>query len=655
MSTMNILHGESFPDYASNRFADRQLHNAFGSIHPLALTEVDISDGIWLHQQKKSRNVSLFYAYRMFEEGGNFRNFRIAAGLETADYTHRLASDSDVYKWLEAVGYELAREDNDNLRKLADGVIDWIEAAQENDGYLMTYYQVSEPSSRWTDLANGHELYCAGHLFQAAVAYDSATNDGRLTEISQRFAKHIASIFGPAKRPGTCGHPEIEMGLIEFYRYTGNREYLDLAKFFIDQRGLAPFGVRDEMRYQNHVSVRIQRKIEGHAVRQLYLCAGVADMFLEAGEPDLLENLDAQWHDMVERKIYVTGGVGQRHDGEVIGESYELPSDRCYCETCAAVASIFWNWRMLLATGESRFADLIERTLYNAFLASYGQDGEHFFYVNPLQSPGPHEYRDSESRGGWRRARWHGTACCPPNVMRLLASLNQYIATRREDGLQIHQYISARIQQSFKGIPVNLDITTEYPWRGKVRVTVDCLVEPAWTLSLRIPDWSCTSDIYLNGAAYKAEISDGYARICRNWKLQDVVELNLTMKPQWIGANPRVDAIRGCVALQRGPLIYCLEQCDMDKEIQLNDVAVDTSIPVEEKWQNDILDGVMSLEFMGRYVDPQEWSGKLYSPVIPTEYRKIKSLKLKAIPYFAWANRQPGAMRVWVPTIKDFE
>lgn len=616
---------------------------------PVALENIRFDAGFWLDQQQRSHSISLHYAYRMFEQGGNFRNFRLAARLEQGEYTRRLASDSDVYKWLEAIGFELARGNDEALRSMAESVIDWIEAAQDDDGYLMTYYQVLEPHNRWTDLANGHELYCAGHLIQAAVAYDSATHDGRLTQIAHRLVEHIASIFGPDKRHGTGGHPEIELALVEFYRRTGQRKCLELAEFFVDQRGRKAFGLRDESRFQNHRPVRSQRTVEGHAVRQLYLCAGVTDLFLETGEQDLLETVDAQWRDMVERKLYVTGGAGQRYDGEVFGEAYELPPDRCYCETCAAVASVFWNWRMLLATGEARFADLIERTLYNAFLASYGQDGEHFFYVNPLQSRGPSEHRDGDTRGGWRRAHWHGTACCPPNVMRLLASLDQYFVTYRGDELQIQQYGSMEIQHTVQGTPVLVRMETEYPWRGTVSLTVKNSCSSAWTMAVRIPGWCGSANVTVNGQRVSAETSDGYVRIRRVWVSEDVVKLDLSMCSVWIEAHPSVDSVRGCLALQRGPLVYCFEQCDLDESLRLEDMKVEAHMPISEQWRDDIVGGVMALQVSGKSVGCEAWKGQLYRTCKGYSQKTADSIRMTAIPYYAWANRSSGAMRVWIP------
>ena len=337
--------------------------------------------------------VSLITGYAQLEKSGNFNNLRLAAGAGEGDYRTPMFMDSDVYKWLEAVGYELAADPNPTLEEMANHAIDLLEAAQADDGYLDSYWQVVKPDQRWTDIEHGHELYCAGHLFQAAVAYPRGTGDRRLLDIACRVADNIDGVFGPDKRHSTPGHPEIEMGLIELYRETGEKRYLDLAIFFLDERGqghLKPiYRWTPTKYYQDHVPVRDASTMEGHAVRQLYLTAGVTDAYLETGEQALFDAMLRQWHDMTERKMYITGGLGALHEGEAFGEPYELPNDSCYCETCAQIASIMWSWRMLLATGESRYADLLEQTLYNGFLSGISLDGQRYFYVNPLLSRGP--------------------------------------------------------------------------------------------------------------------------------------------------------------------------------------------------------------------------------------------------------------------------
>jgi DUF1680 family protein len=365
------------------------------------------------------------------EDAGNFGNLRAAAGRSDEPYRGMVFADSDVYKWLEAIGWELARRPDDHLARSADTTIELIADAQYDDGYLNSYYQVAQPG--WSNLTHDHELYCAGHLIQAAVAQSRGRGDHHLLTVARRFVDLIETVFTGDRRPSTPGHPEIEMALVELYRLTREPRHLALAEHFVDQRGHGQLrsGHFGSSYFQDHIPVREATEVAGHAVRALYLAAGVTDIYLETSEPQLLEAIRAQWHDMAARKSYVTGGLGAHHQDEAFGDPYELPPDRCYGETCAAIASIMWNWRMLLVTGDARHADLIERTLYNGFLVGLALDGRGFSYVNPLQVRDQH--RDPVERGALRQP-WYECACCPPNVMRLLASLDDYLATTDDSG-----------------------------------------------------------------------------------------------------------------------------------------------------------------------------------------------------------------------------
>ena len=455
------------------------------ALRTLDIRAVTLDGGLWARRQGVNREAALPHGLRILETAGNLDNLRIAAGRKTGRFRGRVFMDSDVYKWLEAAAFEIARAPSDQLRASSDMLIELVAAAQGADGYVNSYYTVAEPGRRWTDLAHGHELYCAGHLIQAAVAYRRATGDDRLLAIARRFVDGIHAVFGPGRRAATDGHAEIEMALVELYRETGERRHLDLAAFFLDQRGRGRIGHNrydSPAAFQDRVPVREATTVEGHAVRALYLTTGAADLYLETGETPLLETLTRQWQDMVEGKLYVTGGVGARHLAESFGLSYELPSDLAYGETCGAIASIMWSWRMLLATGHARYADLIERTLYNAVLAGVSLTGEQYFYVNPLASNGEAEHLH---RGGCRRKAWHFVACCPPNVMRLLASLGHYVATGDASGLQIHQYAAAHVVAP----SVALRMETVYPWDGRIRLTLEQTSAGPWTLALRVPGW----------------------------------------------------------------------------------------------------------------------------------------------------------------------
>jgi hypothetical protein len=609
-----------------------------------------IEGGLWARRQATNRDAALPHGYRMLEAAGNLENLRIAAGTSSGRYQGPVFMDSDVYKWIEAAAYEYARMPGDWLRSHMAAAIDIVGAAQGEDGYVNSHYQVAEPGRRWTDFAQGHELYCAGHLFQAAVAHHRATGEDRLLGIARRFADYLDTSFGPGKRPGTPGHPEIEMGLTELYRETGERRYLDLARFFLDQRGhgwLGPGRYNSAAYYQDRVPVREAAEVEGHAVRALYLTAGAADVHLETAEAALLTALDRQWADLVSHKLYVTGGVGSRHLGEAFGQPYELPNDLAYCETCAAIASILWSWRMLLATGQARFADLIDRTLHNAVLAGVSLDGERYFYVNPLASNGRVEHL---GRGGCRRKEWHLVACCPPNVMRLLASLGHYLATRDRAGLQVHQYAPARIATELPSErPLGLRMETRYPWEGSVRLTIEDGDGSAWTLSLRVPAWCGRATLRVNGGAGEAEPdASGYLRLERTWRSGDVVEMDLPMHAGLIEPHPAIESTRGSVAIERGPLVYCLEQADHG-DTPIAELEIDPTAALASRWDPELLEGVVVLRAAGFRVDTSSWDGRLYRPFRSEAPPAPQRVELTAIPYFAWANRKPGAMRVWVP------
>ena len=612
-------------------------HSARVRLRPIDARGVVIRDGLLAERQRVNREVTLLLGAEELERAGTLDNFRIAAGRASGARRGMVFSDSDVYKWLEAIAWELGREPSAELERLGRETTELVAAAQEPDGYLDTWSQVVDPAWRWTDMEQGHELYCAGHLFQAGVAFARTTGDTTLLTVARRFADLVDQVFVQGTDTRTDGHPEVELALVELYRQTGESRYLTLADTLISRRGFGMFagGRFDLDYYQDAEPVREARSIVGHAVRALYLAAGVTDIYAETGDKALLESMLRQWDDLTAAKTYLTGGIGSRHHGEAIGDPYELPPDRAYCETCAAIASIMWNWRMLLVTGESRFADLLERTLYNGFLSGLSLDGESFFYMNPLQS-----------RNGERRHRWNPVACCPPNVMRLLASLHHYLATVTETGVQLHQYASSTIRTVVPAAgPVELTVETSYPWSGTVAIEVGSSTDAEWTLSLRIPAWA------------RAAIVDGeqvasgeYATLTRRWQAGDRVVLEIDVSPRLTAPNPRIDAVRECVALERGPIVYCVEQHDLPAGADLADVALDAAANPVDGGPVAQLGGLPGVSLAGVLRDTDGWRQTEYLDLRELPATSTAPTQLLAVPYFAWANRDGGGMRVWIPT-----
>ncbi len=608
------------------------------ALRPLSAAGVRIEDGLLHDRQQINRDATLLHGWQELERVGNFENFRIAAGQSAGERRGYVFSDSDVYKWLEAVAWEIAREPSKELEGLARDAIALVASVQEPDGYVNTWCKINDPAWRWTDLEMGHELYCAGHLIQAGIAWDRATGDPSLLQIAQRFADLIDDDFTRGEQDATDGHPEVETALVELYRHTGERRYLELAATLTERRGHKRFSSRfGSDYYQDSVPVRDTRAIHGHAVRALYLLAGVSDISAETGDEELMASALAQWEDMVATKLYLTGGVGSRHTGEAFGDPYELPPDRAYCETCAAIASVMWNWRMLLATGESRYADLMERTLYNGFMSGSSLDGRAFFYVNPLHSRGAHE----------ARMPWNPVACCPPNIMRLIASLHQYLATSDAGGVQLHNYTGATIQAPAPdGETVELRVRTRYPWEGTVEVEVVSGGAGPWTLSLRVPEWATAAT--LDGEHVAA---GGYARVQREWRAGDRVTLALDMAPRLTAPSPRIDAIRGCLAVERGPLVYCVEHTDLPEGVDIADLRLDPAGALGDAAPIDGLPGMPGVTLAGSVDSIDGWSSCEYRDVRDLDGASApgRAVQLLAIPYFAWANRGAGAMRVWIP------
>jgi hypothetical protein len=597
--------------------------------------------GAW---QARNAAATLPHCIDRLEEDGALPNLRRVPGGAAA---HRgmWFSDSDVYKTLEAAAWELGRDPSqERLAGFLRETAGLLAAAQDPDGYLDSYFQHDHPDRRWQDLTAGHELYCAGHLIQAAVAAARAGAGDGLLAVARRLADLVVERFGTGDE--VCGHPEIETALVELFRLTGHRPYLDLAAAFVDRRGHGVLGEGQFGRayHQDHEPVRRAAEFTGHAVRQVYLLAGAVDVAVETGDAELLAAAERLWESAFSARTYITGAHGSRHRDEAVGDAYELPPDRAYAETCAAIGSFQWNWRLLLATGRSRYAEEMERALYNAIAVATAADGVHYFYSNPLQLRTGHD--GSEQDAPSRRLPWYTCACCPPNLARLIASLHCYAATEDDGGLQLHLYAAGELRTAGRSIAVQ----TGYPWDGRVTLTVAADTDEPWTLALRVPSWCGGAALTVDGAQVAAEPVDGYLRLTRSWLAPATVVLDLPMPPRLRVAHPRVDAVRGCVALTRGPLVFAIEQADLPPGVILEDVAIDPAAPVRvvRAAEPGALIPV-SLAARGEVRDSTD--RPLYADRAPVP-APVMPITVAAVPYFLWANRTPGAMRVWIP-VKD--
>ncbi len=616
-----------------------------GSLHArlstLDVAAARVKGGFWAERQRVNLDSSLLHAFDKLESSGNFNNLKLAQGKGEGAYREPLFMDSDIYKWLEAVGYALARSPQAALRAKAAWAIRLLAQTQQANGYLNSYYQVLQPDRIWQELAHGHELYCAGHLFEAAVAFRRGTGDASLLNIAVRFADLIDREFGPQGRTGPPGHPEIELALVELARETGEVRYRKLADFFLDQRGrgtlIGPKQFADAY-YQDRVPVREAAELEGHAVRQLYLASGMTDVYLETGDLMLWQALERLWQDLATRKLHITGGVGARHFGEAFGQAYELPNDTTYCETCAAIANVMWNWRLLLATGEARYAEMMERSLYNCILAGVSLDGRRYFYENPLSSP-----------GGRERPSWYGCACCPPNLMRLIELIAHHGVTFNAQAIQIHQFLDGEFRMEGEFGSCVLRMETQYPHEGAVDIVLQEAPCRPVSLAVRVPSWA-RGHIRVAMAGSEVGTRDaatGYHAVHRAWQAGDRITVSLALEPRLTVANPRVDATRGALTIERGPLVYCLEEADNDGAAQLADLSINPQVPLTERFDAELLGGVYTVAAQGWQTDASVWNEFLYRPWPASGAGQEATLS--AVPYYAWANRGPGAMQVWIP------
>ncbi|MEK3909968.1 glycoside hydrolase family 127 protein [Paenibacillus sp. FSL H7-0331] len=652
--------------------------NQLLSSKPIPLSHLRIQDNFWSEYVRLVRHVVVPYQWEALNdrvEGAEpshaIQNFKIAAGLKQGEFYGMVFQDSDVAKWLEAVSYLLETGPDPELEAVADGVIQIIAKAQQADGYLNTYFTLKEPGNKWTNLAECHELYCAGHMIEAAVAYYQATGKKLILDVACRLADCIDSVFGTeeGKQKGYDGHQEIELALVKLYHTTSQKKYLRLSQFFLDERGREPdfyemeFArrghkvhfpaldmVHDKAYSQAHLPVRQQKSAEGHAVRVVYMCSGMVDVALETGDQELLEACKSLWRNIVTKRMYITGGIGSSAYGEAFTMDYDLPGDTAYAETCASIGLIFFAQRMLQFEPDSEYADVMEQALYNTVISGMSRDGRRFFYVNPLEVwPDACDKNANVHHVKSERQGWFGCACCPPNIARLLASLGRYMYSLQDRIIYSHLYIGSDVSMSWEGgDEVRLVQDSRFPWEGAVRFEITTRKETEFTLALRIPKW-CRAEaglmLSINGeeAAYEGLMIKGYVHIHRRWQSGDVVELLLPMQISRVRGHPLVRETIGKVALQRGPIVYCLEE--VDNGANLHQIILDKQAVEEVQFESELLGGVPVITVPAQRVQATDWEGQLYQADSEVQTMPVTA---RFIPYFAWANRGRNEMSVWV-------
>jgi DUF1680 family protein len=615
-------------------------------LRPLAQDEIRLTGGFWGSKQDHNADAIIDHCLTWMERTGWLANFDRAANGTVAEHRDGIEFvDSEVYKLLEAMAWELGRKPTPVLEETYAALVARVFAAQEADGYLHTAFGRAGQRPRYSDLEWGHELYCFGHLFQAAVARIRTGHDDEIVDVARRLADHVYLEFGPDGRDAICGHPEIETALAELGRALDVPRYLELAGLLLDRRGrrrLKTTLFQSSEYFLDDIPVREADILRGHAVRAMYLAAGAVDIATEFDDAELLAAVERQWAHTVATRTYVTGGVGAHHQNEEFGNDFELPADRAYAETCAAIGSIMLSWRLLLQTGEGKYADLIERTLLNAVLVSPRADGRAFYYANTLHQRTlgamPAEDELSERAEATVRAPWFEVSCCPTNVARTLASVSSYFATSTSDGIQIHQFGEASIRTT-TGTGTRVDVlmrAAEYPFEGTI--VLDVSSDDEVEISVRIPSWAAT-DATVRFGDRDVLVGDGYARIRARFDGTQPIEVELPMAPRFIYPDPAIDALRGTVAIERGPLVLCAESTDLPADVALDAIRVMDAQPATAT------DRGAEAWFSVSRRSPADWP-YTGSPVTVTDERRIH---LALHPYFAWANRGPSMMRVFIP------
>ena len=619
-----------------------------GRLRPLGLGEVEITGGVWGRRQEVNASATLAHSQGWMERLEWIANFRHAAqGTIAGNHHGMMFADSEIYKLMEAMAWEVGRSGSADAAQRLGELTETIAAAQQADGYLNTVFGRDGQEPRYSNLEWGHELYNFGHLLQAGVAHGrtiGTAGAGGAVDVARRVADHVCATFGPGGIERVGGHPEIEMGLVELTRLTGDVRYLDQAALLIDRRGRGTLGEIDfgAEYFQDDVPVRDATVFRGHAVRALYLASGAVDVAVETGDDALLATIISQWEATIARRTYLTGGMGSHHTGEAFGDDFVLPPDRAYSETCAGIASVMLAWRLLLATGEARFADLIERTLHNVIATSPAPDGRAFFYANPLHQRVPGVVPDdveSKRASASLREPWFRVSCCPTNIARTLASLAAYVATADATGVQIHQYTDCRVRTALDdGRTIAFEVTTGYPDDGVIRIRITETSGAPWSLALRIPHWAVTAEV-TDPSGARRTVGPGSADIEWPFAAGDEITLTLPMTPRWTVPDPRIDAVRGCVAVERGPIVMCAESVDLPGDRHVDVVEVDPTVAPR--------DAEGSVVVAARFIDPptQSWPYTDRSD----DFGDVEAAEIRLTPYHQWATRGPSTMRVWMP------
>ncbi len=648
--------------------SDRRPYN---QLTPVPFYQVDISDDFWSKRQEVNRKVAIYHQYNQLEKDHHIENFRIAAGIKEGTQVGEFYFDSDLYKWLEAASYILHLNDDEDLRIKINEIVNLIIKAQMDDGYLNTFYSTKFSEKRFTNLFFMHELYCGGHLIQAAIAHYEATGSRKLLAAAEKFADLIVDIFLTKNKKEAPGHQEIELALIELYRISGNSNYLNLSKDFLDRRGKSansiryiltknsnmkstmkmakeinqeinikhPRGIEDEVKnfysdltflenikftigvingttFQVNTPIRDIVDPLGHAVRATYMYSAIADLYSETGEVILLEVLNKIWQKIVKAKMYITGGIGSIKGIEGLEKDFKLKKEKSYSETCAAIGNLMWNWRMLQITADCKYADLIEKLIYNAMLVGQSIDGKSFTYSNPLISNGYEE-----------RKEWFLCPCCPPNFARIIASIGKFIFSLGDNSIWLHQYIGSTADLKLNNNSIKINQVSGFPWNGNVKVTMQLEKNQKFSFFLRIPNWSYYPKLFINELEYENELTPGkYIEIIRNWTDNDIIEIEFGIVPKFVENVFKRKDTRGFVSIQNGPIIYCLEQKD-NNSFDIFKMKISKDQELEVEFNASLLGGINVIH------------GKT-----------VNSLEFKAIPYYSWNNRGADKMQVWLKT-----